>query len=101
MSREAAVIGAPGQLKRLGTDAFTASAACRIRSRDWSCGEWLAAKSSEGVRSRQKFLVAEADCFALLVTLTVAGDVGVQSVEQRPDLRSWKVKTREILFCTL
>ena len=27
------VVGAPGQLKRLGTDAFTASAACRIHSR--------------------------------------------------------------------
>ena len=101
MSREAAVIGAPGQLKRLGTDAFTASAACRIRSRDWSCGEWLAAKSSEGVRSRQKFLVAEANCFATRMALTAVVVVGVQLVEQRPDLRSWKDETKEILFCTL
>ena len=95
------MIGAPGQLKRLGTDAFTASAACRIRSRDWSCGEWLAAKSSEGVRSRQKLLVAEASCFATQDALTADCVVGVQLVEQRPDLRSWKVETKEILFCTL
>jgi len=36
-----------------------------------------------------------------LSTLTVDGCVGVQQVEQRPDLRSWKVWTKEILFCTL
>ena len=71
------------------------------RGRSREVLEGVNERCSEGVRSRQKFLVAEADCFALLVTLTVAGDVGVQSVEQRPDLRSWKVKTREILFCTL
>ena len=33
--------------------------------------------------------------------LTAECVVGVQKVEQRPDLRSWKVETKEILFCTL
>jgi hypothetical protein len=61
----------------------------------------LAAKSSEGVRSRQKNLVAEADCFATHEALTAECVVGVQLVEQRPDLRSWKDETKEILFCTL
>jgi len=35
------------------------------------------------------------------VALTAAVVVGVQLVEQRPDLRSWKDETKEILFCTL
>jgi hypothetical protein len=62
---------------------------------------WLAAKSSEGVRSRQNILVAEGNCYAAGMALTAVFVAGVQLVEQRPDLRSWKVETKEILFCTL
>ena len=48
------VSGAPGQPKRLGTDAFTASGALDAIGFGWWCFGSLAAKSSEGVRSRQK-----------------------------------------------
>jgi len=60
------VIRAPGQLKRLGTDAFTALAAWEIQLRSCWFFREVTAKSSEGVRSRQKTI----SCASLLLCIS-------------------------------